>query len=79
MKASSLAVQRLAEQIAIISSEYRKLLKRCAQLEKQVEKLSGGKKAPEIAETEEVSVEVIDKEQVKATLEKMLEELKDID
>ena len=79
MKASSAAVQRLAEQIAVISSDYRKLLKRCAHLENRLAKLTGGEYVPELSETAEVADGVIDKEQVKATLEKMLEEPSDID
>lgn len=85
MSASS-ALKKLAEQVALISSEYRRLQKRCTELERKVEKLSG-----KFDKSDEPSGRIgalnvdhaesgssFDREQVKAKLEEMLAELADI-
>lgn len=85
MTASS-ALKRLAEQVALISSEYRRLKKRCTELERKIEKLSGKfDKLDEPADRIEMlhsdlveSGSSFDREQVKAKLEEMLAELADI-
>lgn len=76
------ALKRLAGQLAVLTSEYRKLLRRCAELERQVEELSGsidnsvepGSPAPHRG----AAGPAFDRELVKAKLEEMLADLADI-
>lgn len=82
MSASS-AVKRLAGQIALLSSEYRKVLKRCARLERKVEQLSGNIENREEPDDGSLFIDgdtvktgsIMNKEQVLAKLEEMLAEL----
>lgn len=82
----SQALQKLAEQISTICSDYRRLHRRCAELERKVEKLSqrtknlGGPVANEASEesTGEAAGPLFDKESIKTKVEEMLAELADI-
>jgi prefoldin subunit 5 len=80
------ALKRLAEQVALISSEYQRLQRRCAELEHKIEELTriiDNSERPAgdglfIDGDRQVSGPALDREQVKAKLEKMLAELADI-
>lgn len=81
------ALKRLAEQIAVLTSEYRRLLRRCAELERKVEELSGAidnsiepdPQAPDRApRAAGANSPAFDRELVKAKLEEMLADLADI-
>lgn len=78
------ALQRLAAQVSQICSEHRNLRKRCAELEKEVGKLS--QKLKRVGEPEAAGARAgsarggshVDKEIIKTKVEEMLAELADI-
>ena len=79
------AVKRLAEQVALISSEYRRLQRRCADLEQKVEELSRNGAIQQPAsnsifidgDSMDSGSEAV-REQVKEKLEEMLADLADV-
>lgn len=83
---ASFAIKKLAGQIALLSSEYRKLQKRCGELEELNSRLTqqidymeeSGEEAIFLDGDRQTPGSIFDRERAKAKLESILAELTDI-
>lgn len=79
------ALSRLAEQVAVMSSEFRRIKKHCTDLERKVERLSRpvdntndpGSRSSRKTQAGAGATSAPDRDRVKAKLEEMLAELAD--